>query len=189
MAEAARLRPARRRTRPRNRSRSISIPARKRRKASPRIERICTGRSTRTHPSAAGPTRIPAMISTTTLGSRTRGKRPSRNGAAKAMTATTSRLAKDTAGIIRGDASPAQGNRFARADGDVLQPDHAPALAEMRVDPEFPIDDVETERGAQGKQRRAGSPCLGAGGGRVLDRCAGLLPRKTREPFRQAVLE
>src|SRR2546428_593375 len=166
-----------------------SIPARKRRKAMPRIERICPGRSTRPHPSAAGPTRIPAVISTTTLGSRTRGKRPSRNGAAKAISATTSRLAKDTAGIIGGGTSPAQGSRFARADGDFLQPDLAPPLAEMRVDPDFPIDDVESERGAQRKQWRASRPRLGAGGGRVLDRCAGLFPRKTREDFRQAILE
>src|SRR5439155_11521942 len=172
-----------------NRSRSISIPARKRRKASPRIERICTGRSTRTHPSAAGPTRIPAMISTTTLGSRTRGKRPSRNGAAKAISATTSRLAKDTAGIIRRGTSAAQRLGFARAEGDLLQPDLAPPLAEMGINPEFPIDDVETECRTQRQQRRAGGPRLRSGGGRVLDGCAGLFSRKPREHFRQAILE
>ena len=81
--------------------------------------------------------------------------------------------AKDTAGIIRRGTSAAQGLGFARAEGDLLQPDLAPPLAEMRIDPKFAIDDIETKGGAQGEQRRAGRPRLRSGGGRILDRCAG----------------
>src|SRR5689334_23980210 len=46
-------------------------------------------------PSTDGPMTMPATISTTTEGSRTRGKRPRTNGAANATTDTSSRLVSE----------------------------------------------------------------------------------------------
>src|SRR5947207_6338710 len=58
------------------------------------------GRSTRfTSPSPWGPTTIPATISSTTAGTRMRGKTPTISGAATAMADTTTRLANDTLGM------------------------------------------------------------------------------------------
>jgi hypothetical protein len=81
----------RRRTRPRNRSKSISRPARKSRKARPITEITEIVRSTWTIASTDGPMRMPARISNTTDGRRTRGNRPSTSGTAKATATTMSR--------------------------------------------------------------------------------------------------
>src|SRR5690242_191706 len=58
-----------------------------------------TGWSTSTHPRTWGPTTIPATISRTTAGSRSRGASPSVSGASRAMTATISRLVNSTSGM------------------------------------------------------------------------------------------
>jgi hypothetical protein len=76
--------PATRRRRPRSLSNSTSRPARKRRKTSPIVASTEIVSSISTHPSPAGPIAIPAVISSTTAGRRTLGKKPSRNGAANA---------------------------------------------------------------------------------------------------------
>ncbi len=54
--------------------------------------------SASTSPSTDGPATIPATISITTEGRRTRGKSPSTKGAAKAIATTTSRPPKDGTG-------------------------------------------------------------------------------------------
>src|ERR1700730_1030875 len=72
---------------PLSRSKSISRPARKSRKARPRVDSTWIGRSTCTQCST-GPRRMPAAISSTTAGTRSRGARPSRSGARKATAAT-----------------------------------------------------------------------------------------------------
>jgi hypothetical protein len=82
-------------TGPRSLSNSISSPARKSTKASPIRATTSTASSVSTQPSSAGPITIPATISSTTEGSRSLGKKPSRKGAAKAMVETISRLSKD----------------------------------------------------------------------------------------------
>ena len=74
---------------PRSLATSISRPARKRRNASPIRASTSTGTSTSTHPSPAGPTTMPATISSTTAGTRSDGTSPRRRGAATAMAATT----------------------------------------------------------------------------------------------------
>src|SRR5438309_2311988 len=110
------------------------------------MPRIWTGRSTRTQPSIAGPTTIPATISRTTPGSRRRGTRPSANGAANAIAATASKLTKETAGISRGaPGSAARSRRFALADRDLLQPEVAPSLTEVRIGPQGTVDRVKAE--------------------------------------------
>ncbi len=86
--DTAKLTPASFRTRPRKRAKSISRPARKSRNASPSVATTAIVSSTCTHPSTLGPTTIPATISNTTAGARTRGKSPRRNGAPKATAET-----------------------------------------------------------------------------------------------------
>jgi hypothetical protein len=88
-----------RRTGPRRRAKSISSPARKSTNASPISAMTEIAASSCTTPSTDGPATMPATISSTTDGRRTLGARPSRNGAAKATTATMSRLLSD--GISR----------------------------------------------------------------------------------------
>ena len=83
-------------SRPRSMSNSTSSPARSRRNARPRRERTSTGASTWTQPRAAGPIAIPRTISSTTVGSRTDGARPSASGAANAAAATIARLVNET---------------------------------------------------------------------------------------------
>ena len=85
-------RPASRSSRPRSLSNSTSSPARKSRKTSP-IVGDDRDRLVDLDPPEARPARstIPAMISSTTAGSRTLGKKPSRKGAAKATATTSSR--------------------------------------------------------------------------------------------------
>ena len=76
---------------PRSLSNSISSPARKSTKASPIRATTSIDWSTSTRPRTAGPITMPAMISSTTEGRRSRGNRPSANGAAKATATTMSR--------------------------------------------------------------------------------------------------
>src|SRR5215210_5929848 len=85
----------RRRTGPRSFSNSISRPARKSTKPRPISAMTSIAWSTSTRPRIDGPTTMPATISSTTDGSRTRGKRPRRNGAAKATATTMRRLLND----------------------------------------------------------------------------------------------
>src|SRR5947207_11309881 len=102
---------------------------------------------------------IPTTISTTTAGKRKRGASPRRNGAAKAMAATASKLTKLTCGIRaptlpspegggRPHCSPLGGGWLGRPYRHVLQPNLSPSLAEVRVVPQLPVDDVEPERGS-----------------------------------------
>ncbi len=79
-------------TRPRSLSYSISRPARKSRKARPRMPSTRTGSSISTQPSTAGPITMPARISSTTAGKRSAGASPSSSGAQKATAATISRF-------------------------------------------------------------------------------------------------
>ena len=85
----------RRRIWPRSFSNSISRPARNSTKPSPINASTSMVWSTSTMPSNDGPTTMPATISSTTDGNRTRGNRPSRNGAAKATATTIRRSLKD----------------------------------------------------------------------------------------------
>ncbi len=78
--------------RPRIRSKSISMPARKKRNARPVAARKSTIVPGSTIFSTCGPTRIPAMISTTTTGTRTERGMSTSSGAAAAITTITSRL-------------------------------------------------------------------------------------------------
>jgi hypothetical protein len=55
-----------------------------------------TGTSTRTQPNPEGPTMIPSTISSTTAGTRSRGARETRSGAANAIAATASRDENET---------------------------------------------------------------------------------------------
>ena len=75
-------------------SNSISRPARKSRKDRPSSATTEIASSAWTIPSTDGPITIPAMISTTTEGSFTEGKKPRSSGAAKATETTISRLSK-----------------------------------------------------------------------------------------------
>src|SRR3954468_9808822 len=84
-----------RRTCPRSLPNSISMPARKSRNDKPIVAITATVWSLCAQPSTAGPTMIPATISSTGDGSRTDGNRPSTNGAANAIATTTSRLSND----------------------------------------------------------------------------------------------
>ena len=83
-----------RNVRPRSRCTSISRPARNSRNASPIRARISTGSSIWTQPRPEGPIAIPATISSTTAGSRSRGASPRANGAANATTTTIRRFVK-----------------------------------------------------------------------------------------------
>ena len=60
---------------PRIRSKSISIPARKNRNASPKVESASMKLSVSARPSTCGPTMIPRKISTTTIGTLARRER------------------------------------------------------------------------------------------------------------------
>ncbi len=81
--------------RPRSRRMSISRPARNSRNASPINASTSTGGSTCTHPSSAGPITIPATISNTGDGTRTRGISRTTSGARNATTMTISRFVND----------------------------------------------------------------------------------------------
>jgi len=74
--------------------RSISSPARNSKNARPISASTCRTTSTSTQPRTAGPTRIPATISSTADGTRTLGAKPRSSGATTAMAQTTSRLVR-----------------------------------------------------------------------------------------------
>ena len=80
------------RTRPRRRSTSISRPERNSSNASPIRARVETGRSALAHPSPDGPITMPSTSSSTTAGSRNRGKKPSASGASRPIVTTLSRF-------------------------------------------------------------------------------------------------
>src|SRR5207245_4801577 len=103
---------------------------------------------------------------------------------------SASRLTRETAGISRGgQGSAARTCRRALPERDLLQPDLAPSLAEVRIDSQGPVNDIEPKSGAQRQQRRTGGPGLWTGGGRILDRRARLTPREAGEDFRKPVPE
>ena len=77
---------------PRSAPRSSSAPARNSRNATPSRARKRATSSTRSQPSTCGPTRMPATISSTIAGTRSRGKKPSRKGTPNASTEMPNRL-------------------------------------------------------------------------------------------------
>ena len=77
---------------PRSRRRSSSIPARKSRKATPRLLTIWTTGPGLIHPRMAGPKMMPATSSSTTAGTRSLGTKPSVKGTRNAMSITPNRL-------------------------------------------------------------------------------------------------
>ncbi len=85
---------------PFSRAGSISRPARNSSMARPSRARIWMGMSSRAQPSTEGPMTMPATISSTTEGRRSRGASPRSKGAAKAMAPTSIRPVNETSGIV-----------------------------------------------------------------------------------------
>jgi hypothetical protein len=94
-ANATAIRPAP----PRSFRGSISRPARNRRNPSPNRARTSVGTSTSTHSRPDGPTAMPSRISSTTAGRRRGGASRTSRGAARAITATTSRVLNESSGM------------------------------------------------------------------------------------------
>src|SRR4051812_25501361 len=103
---------------------SNSRPASSSRNARPTRARTWTGRSTRTQPRTDGPRTIPATISRTTDGTRSRGAQPSASGTAAATAVMISRLVKETSGTSAsaGVVASGTGRRSAAGRFEGVQP-------------------------------------------------------------------
>ena len=104
--------PARRARGPRKWRTSISRPARKSRNASPIVDTNRTAWSGFTRSSTAGPSTIPATISSTGPGTGTRGTAARINGTAAATARTATRLSKFIAATIRSQSGNASGYSY-----------------------------------------------------------------------------
>ena len=81
--------------RPRTVSGSISIPAMKKRNARPKSESVSSTASGCARSSTWGPTMIPARISVTTIGTRTRDGKSASSGASAATASTTTTVSRE----------------------------------------------------------------------------------------------
>src|SRR5215467_1647836 len=112
--------PARRARGPRKWRTSISRPARNSRNASPIVDSSRTAWSGCTKSSTAGPSTIPATISSTGPGTGTRGTAAKTNGTAAATASTATRLSKFIAATTRSRSGNAP--RYGREHGGVGPP-------------------------------------------------------------------
>src|SRR5437870_4115732 len=85
--------------------------------------------------------------------------------------------------------SAEQGRCCSRSYRDVVQPNASPTLAQVRVDPQRTVDDIQAQRGAKREQRCARRPGLRTRGGGILDGRPGFLAGKAGKDLGQPVFE